>query len=199
MCLKFSSSLFVSLIVGASIVALAFAQAQVTDPVGSSQSTSAPVTSQPAALNRAAYDQYLRDLAHHADTLAAFEMMIASNPAEPNPWAWHAGRLPAAFNSKKTFDEWFDGDMQRIYGANAQPQWDRRLAIAKKLDHTLWELFQALVIYNREVFLTKDQLAKALADAKVAVPQNPTLLSRLALPSVKESLPPARPKPQSGG
>ncbi|MCC7292967.1 MAG: hypothetical protein IT449_12975 [Phycisphaerales bacterium] len=196
---KFVSTLALGSISATVVVALALAQSQPADPAGSPSPASAPVSSQPASLDRAAYDRYLWDLAHHPDTLAAFEMMISTNPSEPNPWAWHAGRLPAAFNSKKTFDEWFDGDMQRLYGANARPQWDRRLAIAKKLDHTLWELFQALVVYNRDVFLSREQIVKAMADAKIAVPQNPTLLARLAFPSVKESLPPARPRPEAGG
>ena len=155
-----------------------------------------PPSEQALKLKRANYDRYLWRLAHHPDTFAAFELIINNDPKKPNPWAWRLNCAGAAYYSRKQFDTWLQEDLKRFYGPQrAKDEYARRQQFAKKIDHSLWEMFQALCIYNREVFLTNAQVEQATREARKTVPQNPALIERLKSTPFGDPLPPQREQP----
>lgn len=150
-----------------------------------------------SALDRTAYDRYLWELAHHPDTYAAFEMMISPDPSKPQPRAWHANRVAAAYYSLEQFTQWIDYDLRLYYGeGNMAKELARRDALAARLGHTRWELLQAMVVYNREVFLSDEQIRKLADEARRSVPLDNALIERLKVYAVGPPPPPVRGKPE---
>ena len=153
-----------------------------------------PITPPP---DRTESDRYLWELAHHPDTLAAFEGFLHDGD-KLNPWAWRVNRINAHYCSQVTFNEAFYHNLKGEYGNTARAELLRRQVLAEKLDHTLWELFQAVAVYNREAFMSTDHSKQLLAaeEAKPRRQRDDKLIERLNhLPADEKKwgkLPPAR-------
>lgn len=146
--------------------------------------------------SRTAYDEYLWQIAHHPDVYSAFEYAISPNPDKPQPRAWHLNRMGLAYYSREQFRKWVKMDIELWYGrGRVQTELTRREQLAEKLDHSLWDLFHALILYNREVFLTDEQIRTLAEQVKKQVPRDTVLVERLKVIPAGDPLPKPRPRP----
>jgi hypothetical protein len=184
----------------AATVALAAALAMAMGQAPAPDARKTPAAEQPrtgpSVPSRAAYDEYLWQIAHHPDVYSAFEYAISPHPDKPQPRAWHLNRMGLAYYSREQFRKWVKMDIEEWYGKERVAcEFARREQLAEKLDHSLWELFHALILYNREVFLTDEHIRTLAEEVKKRVPRDRVLEERLKVIAVGDPLPKPRSRP----